>query len=442
MPHIRTELPGPQARAVLEKSRRAEPHCMSDQVPLVWARASGVDIEDVDGNVFLDFSSGVLVTNVGHCHPHYVAAVQAQAQRLYNCYDFVTEERATLAERLVGMTPPHLDRCFLLTTGSDATEAAMKMARRAHSGYEILTFHGAFHGRTYGAMSAGGQGGVRHGFGPLLPGIIHAPFCYCYRCVFDKTFPSCDLWCLDHLDWVVSRESTGALCAVMTEPYQGGAGSIIPPPGYLERLQEWCRDRGVFLILDEVQSSFGRTGRMFAFEHYGIQPDLVTLGKGLGSGVPCSAVLGRSAIMDQLGPGELSSTNGGNPLSCAAAHASLDIIEQEGLVANAARLGPIMGARLAETQAKYPQLGDVRGQGLVFGVELVESPTTKEPAPGLAKAIVYQAYLRGLCLIAPIGMYGSVLRIAPPLVISEAQMLEGLDILEKAVGAGLASQSG
>jgi len=198
----------------------------------------------------------------------------------------------------------------------------------------------------------------------------------------------------------------------------------------------------VFLILDEVQSSFGRTGRMFAFEHYGIQPDLVTLGKGLGSGVPCSAVLGRSAIMDQLGPGELSSTNGGNPLSCAAAHASLDIIEQEGLVANAARLGPIMGARLAETQAKYPQLGDVRGQGLVFGVELVESPTTKEPAPGLAKAIVYQAYLRGLCLIAPIGMYGSVLRIAPPLVISEAQMLEGLDILEKAVGAGLASQSG
>ena len=438
MPHIKTKLPGPKARAIIKRSKAVEPNSMSDQAPLVWAKAHGCEIEDVDGNVFLDFCSGVLVTNVGHCHPDYVAAVQDQAERLYNCYDFVSAERIALAEKLVAMTPPHLTRAFLLTTGAEATEAAMKMARRAHEGWEILAFHGAFHGRTYGAMSAGGSGGVKKGFGPMLPGILHAPFPYCYRCPFGKTFPECNHFCFDHLDWVLARESTGALCAVITEPYQGGAGSIIPPPGYFEKLQAWCKAKGIYFILDEVQSSFGRTGKMFAMEHYDIQPDLVCLAKGLGSGIPCAAVVGRGEIMDVLEPGELGSTNGGNPMSSRAARAAIEIIERERLHERAAALGKQMGDRFAQMMKRIKAIGDVRGQGLVYGIELVVDRKKKTPAKALTKRVILEAYQRGLCLIAPIGMFGNVIRIAPPLVITEAQMHEGLDILEAAMKAAVA----
>lgn len=435
MPKRVTELPGPKARAIIAKARAYEPHCMSDQVPLVWDRAEGCVIWDVDGNEFLDWCSGVLVTNIGHCHPDYVAAVKAQAEKLFNCYDFVNEPRALLAEKLVAITPPHLQRAFLVTTGSDATEAALRLARRAHEGWEIVAFHGAFHGRTLGAASAGGSLGVKQGYGPLVPGFIHAPFPYCYRCPFGLEHPDCGLRCLEYLDWVVSKESCGALCAVITEPYQGGAGSIIPPPGWFEGLQQWARSKGMYLILDEVQSSFGRTGKMFCMEYWDIQPDLVCLGKGLGSGVPCAAVMGRAEIMDVLPPGSMSSTNGGNPLSCAAALAAIDIIEREGLVANAARIGELFGRRFEEMKSRYEQLGDVRGMGLVWGLEIVTDKRSKEPAPKLARAIVEEAYQRGLAMIAPIGMYGNVLRVAPPLVITNAQAYESLDIFETALAA-------
>ena len=268
MPKIVTELPGPRSRELLEKSRKYEPHSMSEQVPVVWDRAQGCVIWDVDGNEFLDWCSGVLVTNIGHCHPDYVAAVKDQAEKLFNCYDFTNEPRALLAEKLVQITPLHLDKAFLLTTGSDATEAAIRMARRAHEGWEILAFHGAFHGRTLGAASAGGSLGVKKGYGPLVPGFIHAPFPYCYRCPFGLEHPDCNLRCLEFIDWVVSRESCGALCAVMTESYQGGAGSIIPPPGWYEGLEQWRKANGLYLIFDEVQSSFGRTGKWFCMEHW------------------------------------------------------------------------------------------------------------------------------------------------------------------------------
>ncbi|MEN6404145.1 MAG: aspartate aminotransferase family protein, partial [Armatimonadia bacterium] len=334
MPKIITELPGPKAKAFLEKSRKHEPQSMSDQVPLVWDHAEGVHITDVDGNEFLDWTSGVLVTNVGHSHPKYVEAVQDQASKLINCYDFLSQPRADLAEKLVSITPEHLDRCFLVTTGTDATEAAMRMARRASDGFEILAFHNAFHGRTYGAASAGGSMGVKKGFGPMVPGFLHAPFPYCYRCPFGRCQSECGMFCLEYLDYLISKESCGELCAVITEPYQGGGGSITPPPGYFEGLDKWCKDKGLIFIFDEVQSSFGRTGKMFAFEHFDIKPDLVTMGKGLGSGVPCSAVMGTSAIMDILPPGSMGSTNGGNPLSSRAALTAINIMEEEQLVAN------------------------------------------------------------------------------------------------------------
>ncbi len=439
MPKIMTELPGPKAREYLAKSRSFEPQSMSDQMPLVWEKAEGCVITDVDGNEFLDWSSGVLVTNVGHCHPYYVEQVKDQCDKLFNCYDFLTTARADLAEKLVQIAPDHLRKVFLVTTGSDATEAAIRMARRAHDGFEIIAFHGAFHGRTYGAASAGGSRGVKMGFGPMMTGFLHSPFPYCYRCPFGRNVEDCGYQCLEYLDWTVERTSCGELCAVITEPYQGGAGSIIPPPGWFEGLDKWCKEKGIYFIFDEVQSSFGRTGKMFSMEHWDIKPDLVTLGKGLGSGVPCSAVLGTSEIMDILPPGSMGSTNGGNPLSSRAALAAIHIIEAEGLVQNSAAMGAIMEQRFAAIAAKHEQLGDVRGMGLVFGLEMVTDAKSKTPDPGLCRRVVEAAYQHGLCMIAPIGMFGNVIRIAPPLVITEQQVHESLDIFEAALEAALKS---
>ncbi len=442
MPRLITPLPGPKSLEYLEKSRRYEPVCIGDQMPVVWREAHGCVITDVDGNEFLDWSSGVLVTNVGHCHPDYVAEVQDQCEHLFNCYDFLSPQRADLAEKIIEIAPDYLDKVFLVTTGSDATEAALRMARRYTGKWEILAFHGAFHGRTLGAASAGGSLGVKQGYGPLVPGFIHAPFPYCYRCPLgQESCETCGLKCLEFIDWVVSKESTGQLGAVITEPYQGGAGSIIPPPGWFEGLEAWRKQRGLLLILDEVQSSFGRTGKMFALEHFDIRPDLVTLGKGLGSGVPCSAVLGRSEVMDNLPPGSMGSTNGGNPLSCRAALAAISIIQKEHLVENSARQGEVMRRAFHEMKAKYECLGDVRGQGLVLGLEIVTDKASKTPDPVLSRRIVEECWRRGLVLIAPIGMYGNVLRVAPPLVITDAEVQESLGIFEAALAAAQWSES-
>ena len=439
MPKIITELPGPLAQEYLAKSAQYEPVCLGSQQPVVWREAHGCTITDVDGNEFTDWCSGVLVTNVGHCHPDYVRAVKEQCDRLFNCYEFLTPQRALLAEKIIEIAPPWLDKVFMVTTGSDATEAAIRIARRYTGKWEILAFHGAFHGRTLGAASAGGSLGVKAGYGPMVPGFIHTPFPYCYRCPFGKeSCETCGFTCLEFMDWVLSKESTGQLGAVMTEPYQGGAGSIIPPEGWFERLEAWRKERGLLFILDEVQSSFGRTGTMFAVEHYAMEPDLMTLGKGLGSGVPCSAVLGRSEVLDALPPGSMGSTNGGNPLSCQAALAAIDIIQKENLVANSARLGEVMGKAFREMQGKYEQLGDVRGQGLVLGLEMVRDKASKEPDRELSRRIVEECWRRGLVLIAPIGMYGNVLRVAPPLVITEAEVQESLGIFEAALAAACA----
>lgn len=442
MPKIITELPGPKAQQYLEKSRQYEPRSIGYQMPLVWEHAQGCEIVDVDGNQFLDWCSGVLVTNVGHCHPYYVQQVKDQAEKLYNCYDFLNVPRAELAEKLVQITPDYLEKAFLVTTGSDATEAALRTVRRTHEGWEILGFHGAFHGRTLGAASAGGSLGVKEGYGPLVPGFIHAPFPYCYRCPLGQDGPeTCGLKCLEYIDWVVSKESCGEMCAVITEPYQGGAGSIIPPPGWFEGLDKWRQEQGMYFILDEVQSSFGRTGKMFALQHYDIQPDIICLGKGLGSGVPCAAVVGTSAVMDALPPGSMGSTNGGNPLSCRAALAAIEIIERENLVDNSAQMGEVMLRVFKEMKEKVEQLGDVRGQGLVLGLEMITDKKSKTPAPEIARQVISEAYQRGLAMIAPIGMYGNVIRVAPPLVITRQQVDEGLGIFAASLQAAVNEQN-
>lgn len=439
MPNIITELPGPRSKEILAQAEKYEPRSMGDQMPVVWDHAQGCIITDVDGNEYLDWSSGVLVTNVGHCHPHYVEQVKAQCEKLFNCYDFVTEPRAELAKKLVEMTPEHIDKAFLVTTGSDATEAAIRMARRTHEGFEIVGFDGAFHGRTYGALAAGGSMGVKQGYGPQAPGFLHAPFPYTYRCPLckDKTEDECADACLEYLDWVIEKQSSNELCAVITEPYQGGAGGIVPPKGWMEGLDAWRKEKGMHFILDEVQSSFGRTGKMFCMEHWDIEPDLVCLGKGLGSGVPCSAVVGTSEIMDALPPGSMGSTNGGNPISCVAALAAIKIIEDEKLPENAAKMGELFEARFKQMQEGVPQFGDVRMLGLMGGLEFVKDPETREPDADLTRQVVWECFQRGLICIAPIGMYGNVVRVAPPLVVTEDQANEALDIFEQALHAAV-----
>ena len=433
VPDIKTELPGPEARKYIEMARQYEPNSMSEQVPAVWSRAEGVVVEDVDGNTFIDFSSGVLVTNIGHCHPKHVAAIQEQAAEVMNSYDFVNPWRTRLAKKLVEISAPNLDKAFILSTGAEAVESAIKVARRYAGKYEIIAFHGAFHGRTYMSMSVGGKAGIKRNFGPMVPGVLSAPFCYCYRCAFEQKYPDCNFTCLRYLDTLLETESTGSVGALITESYQGAAGSVIPPGDYMQRLRRWCEERGILFILDEVQSSFGRTGRMFAYEHWGIQPNLLCLGKGIGSGVPISALLGESRIMDALEPGSMSSTNGGNPLCARASLTAIEVMEEERLPEKADDLGRKMLDRLNGMMKKYEMIGDVRSMGLVSGVEIVTDKASKQPDAPMTRRIIQEAFGQGLIMIAPIGYHGNVIRIAPPLVISEELLMKGLDIVEDAV---------
>ncbi len=429
---VKTPLPGPRSRELFARWERVEAQCAGYQAQVVWDHASGVVVTDVDGNTFLDWTSGVLVTNTGHCHPEVVKAIQAASAKLLNNYECLHESRVEAAERLISVLPPHLDRCFFLTTGSETTEAATRIMKRKSGNFEIISFYGAFHGRTYAALSAGGLPGPKRGYGPTLPGSIRVPFPYCYRCPFRAKPDQCDLLCLDYLDEAVRANSAGSLAGVLVEPYLGTAGFIFPPDGWFPQLQNWLRERGLLFTLDEVQASYGRTGKFFAMEWEGLTPDIVCIGKGLGGGVPASAIAARQEVIGALKRGEMSSTMGGNPVACAAIVAVVDIMRREKLEDNALRIGGVMKTRLEEMKEKCPYVGDVRGKGLVMGVELVKDKNGKEPAPDLTRKLIDSAAARGL-LIGSVGVFGNVIRVAPPLVITEAEAHESLDIFESAL---------
>jgi 4-aminobutyrate aminotransferase len=426
------DVPGKKTKHYLKQSDRYEPAASQDQVPVVWDHAEGVWITDVDGNRYLDFTSGVLVTNLGHSHPELVEAVQKQASRLMNCYSFPTPERVILAQKLVETLPPNLDRAFLLTTGAEATEAAIRIAKRYTGKFEILAFFGAFHGRTYGAMSVAGSASTRREFGPSVPGGVLAPYGYCYRCFYEKKFPECEFYCIETLDRVIASSSTGDVGAVIVEPYQGAAGFVYPPDGWLKELENWAKERDLVMIVDEVQSSFGRTGKLYAIEWEGVQPQMLCLGKGFGSGLPSSAVAAESKILEGMAPGELSSTWGGNPLASAASLAVLQVMKDEDLPGNADRVGTTLKAALLDLKKRQPCIGDVRGKGLVIGLEFVDPQDSITPAPQLTKRITLEAAKRGL-MLGKVGLYGNVIRVAPPLVITEEEALLGIEILESAI---------
>jgi len=426
--NIKTPIPGPNSQKYKALSEKYESHCLGYQAPIVWDHAQGVQVWDVDGNSFIDWTSGVLVTNVGHAHPKLAEAIGKQAKRLLNCYDFPTVERVTLAERMVKLAPENLDNAFFATVGSEAVDSAVRVAKRHSGNFEIISFYGGFHGRTMGTMSLAGKMATKKRFGPIMPGMIYVPFPDPYRNPFGSESTDVAAQVLEFMDTAVNAQSTGSVAGLIIEPYQGASGFIFPPDGFLKQLEGWCRERGIIFILDEVQSSFGRTGKFLALEWENLRPNLVAIGKGIGSGIPISCLLAESGIMASLDQGDMSSTWGGNPLSCAASHAILDIFEEENLVENARVVGEHMKKRLTEMKEKCRYLGDVRGRGLVMGLDIVKDKKTKERYPEMARTIINKCCENGLIVGA---VSGNVLRVAPPLVITKDEADESLDIMEK-----------
>ena len=433
-PLIKIKPPGPRASQILEKDEKYIMQSFKRWYPLVVKKAEGFLVEDVDGNVYLDFNSGLVVVNVGHRHPKVLEAVRRQLDLFlhYSLTDFAYEISADLAERLVKITPGDFPKkVFYGNSGAEAIEAGLKVSRGHFGGKRpyVLAFAGSFHGRTLGALSLTASKPVqRRGFAPLIPGVVHVPYPYCYRCPFKQEYPDCALWCVDYIrEWVLEKYVPGdEVAAIFFEPIAGEGGYIVPPPEFFSRLRKLADEYGILLVDDEVQAGVGRTGKWFAIEHWGVAPDLVAIAKGIAAGLPLGVLVGRSDVMD-LPPGSHASTFGGNPVSCAAALAVIDIIEKERLLENAARMGEIATRRLKELQEDLNVIGDVRGLGLMIGVELVRDRETKEPASRLLHEVLLEAFKRGLLLV---GAGKSVLRIAPPLTITEEALDRGLSILE------------
>jgi len=355
--NVKTELPGPKSKELIERWGKAEAQTTGFQAPIAVESGEGAIIYDADGNKFIDWTSGVLVTNVGHCHPKLIAKVQEASRKMLNCYEYPTNYRVMAAEEIVKSTPEHLDTCFFLSTGGEATDAMMRIMKRKTGNHEIVSFFGGFHGRLYAPASAGGISKIKHHFGPAMPGVIRSPFPYCYRCPFKTEPEKCSFLCLEFLDDTVRANSTGAIAGLITEPYLGTAGFIFPPEGFMPRLEKWIREKGILFALDEVQSSFGRSGKMWYMEWENLKPDIAAAGKGIGSGITQSAIVARSEVMGCLGRGELSSTAGGNPVACAATVAVFEIMREEKLCERAERLGGIMKDRLMEVKDKCKHLG-------------------------------------------------------------------------------------
>jgi 4-aminobutyrate aminotransferase len=392
-------------------------------------------VEDVDGNRFLDFMAGIAVCATGYGHPKVVSAVKEAAERfLHICgSDFYYESMAVLCERLARLAPgPTPKRVFLTNSGTEATEGAIKLARYATRRTAIIAFRGAFHGRSTGAVSLTSSKARQHaGFGPLLPDVHHVPYAYRYRCQFCADRPECNRGCIATIEEdLFSRHlDPHDVAAIFVEPVQGEGGYVVPPTGWLRDLRALCDRYGILLVADEVQCGVGRTGKMWACEHEGVEPDILLTAKGLGSGMPIGALVAKESI-DTWESGSHGSTFGGNPVCCAAALATLDLVEN-GLMANAARMGERLLAGLRTIAGRHGCIGDVRGRGLMVGVEFVKDPGTREPAPELLHQLVLTAFQRGLLLL---GAGKSTLRLAPPLVVDEQDVDTALAMLDGILG--------
>ena len=395
--------------------------------------ASGALVRDVDGNVYVDFSSGIVVANLGHAPRPVAAALGTEAQRLMHFFDFATPPPPAFFEALARTLPPSLQTFQMYTTGAEAVEAAIRLANANTGHHEVISFFGAWHGRTLGAMSLMGGFPLKHGYGPLAPGVMHSPNAYCYRCPLGLERDSCADACARFVDRVYEQASERRLAAVIIEPVQGVGGAIVHPAGFLSHLRELCDRTGALLIFDEILSGVGRTGKMWTFEHSGVLPDVLLAGKGLGSGYPLSLISSRRELMDagSFGqPGAGASTFASGNLACAAGAATLSLLEDGTILEHARRVGASLLGALRELADRHPIIGDVRGLGMLLAIELVQDRETKAPvAPGVMRKLVMSLARRGLLAIGG----GHVLRITPPLVISEALVLRGAELLDDAL---------
>jgi 4-aminobutyrate aminotransferase len=435
-PRIVTPTPGPIARAIVDRDREWTSHCYIKEYPLVIARGEGTMIEDVDGNRYLDFMAGIAVASTGFGHPNVVKAVQdAAANFLHICgSDFYYESMAALCERLAKLAPgPSKKRVFLTNSGTEATEAAIKLARHSTRRTAIIAFKGAFHGRSTGAVSLTSSKARQHGgFGPLLPDVHHVNYAYRYRCPWCANQEACTRACTSSIesDLFTRHLEPADVAAIFVEPIQGEGGYVVPPDGFLRDLRALCDRHGILLVFDEVQSGVGRTGKMWACDHEGVEPDILLTAKGLGSGMPIGAMIARESI-DRWQHGSHGSTFGGNPVCCAAALATLDLVERE-LMANAAQMGERLIEGSRRLMNRHACIGDVRGRGLMVGIEFVEDRDSREPAPAIVRKLVDDAFERGLLLL---GAGKSALRLAPALVIGADDIDTGLGIIDECLGA-------
>ena len=430
---VLTELPGPRSRAL----RSAEAEHLAPGTQAIWEYAgiavesgSGSELLDVDGNRFLDFVAGISVAALGYAHPRYLAEFSAQLAKIH-VGSFTTEVRLRALSLLSQMLPKDLNKVQLFSGGSEAVESALRLARAYTGKFEVLSFWGGFHGKTSGALAQMGSD-FKHGLGPMAPGAHLTPYADCARCPFKLQHPSCGLLCVEFAREKLKKETTGKLAAILVEPMQGTAGNIVPPPEFLRAVQDVARENDALLIADEMITGFARTGRRFGSEHSGIQPDIMTLGKGMGGGYPATAVATRAEIASAepwSKPSFSSSSYGGNPLAAAAVASSLGIIRDEGLVERAAGVGSRLKLGLAALAERHPSMSNVRGEGLFLGFDLVE-PSTREPwSSGECRRLFDATLRRGLLTMA----YAPRVRINPPLILTDAEADEALSVLDESL---------
>ena len=422
LPHRVTTLPGPKAKEIVERDHRVISPSYTRDYPLVAKSGRGAMVEDVDGNTFLDFAAGIAVVATGHCHPEVVAAIQKQASELIHmsCTDFYYEGMVELAEKIASVTPgTSAKRVYFGNSGTEALEAAMKLARYHTRRDKFIAFYGCFHGRTLGSLSLTASKAIqRRRFGSLLGGVFHTPYPNTYRGAYGVRPEHAAADALRYMEAELFRHVVDPeeVAAIFVEPIQGEGGYVVAPPEFLKGLETLCQKHGILLVVDEVQSGMGRTGKWWASEYAGIEPDILCIAKGIASGMPLGAVVAKSEVMDWT-PGSHASTFGGNPVSVAAALATFDLL-QNSLIRNAAQLGEFIASRTADWRERHKCVGDVRGKGLMIGIEFVRDQKTKEPAPQLRNQVIHLAFERGLLVL---GAGDSSLRLAPPLVIDQEQ---------------------
>jgi len=432
VPRMVTPPPGPKSQQM--HARAAEyMKGYSSQVrlfPVVFASGKGVTLTDVDGNVYIDFSSGIYVTGLGHCHPKVTEAVQKAAGELMNAHDFTTPIKMQLLEKLAEIAPGEgakkLTGMQLYDSGTTAVEAGLRVMRAATGKFEFISFHRDFHGKTMGAV---GLARLDVSQGLRAPGYFLAPRGYCYRCEFRQSYPECDLLCVDYIRTVIKEETAGRVAGIVLEPIQGWAGSVVPPDGWIQKIRALCDEYGIMLMADEVLTGMARTGKMFAMENWDTVPDVMTLGKGLGNGFPVTAMLVSEEHKEVIEKISASTSYGGNPMACAAALASIEVIEEENLCERATHLGEILLKRMKEMEARYPIIGEVRGVGCLLGIELVKDKGTREPFEKAGQMVYQKAFRKGLAWIPA----GHILRMSPPLIMDDDLALKGLEIIEESI---------